>query len=178
MKLICISGKAGAGKDTVGCMIADYLCFNGHTAGVIHNADLVKMICTTLFGWNGIKDEAGRKLLQEVGTDIVRAQDPDYWVRSVYDIVNLFQEKFEYIVIPDCRFPNEIEYHRDRGLYALSVRVEREDITQYSPERLSHISETAMDHYLHDVTIRNNGTLGQLRRDVEAFCDTYFLSKE
>ena len=78
--VICISGKAGAGKDTVATMAKDMLVDRGERTLVVHYADLLKFICRTFFGWNGAKDAEGRTLLQTVGTDIIRFQKPDYWV--------------------------------------------------------------------------------------------------
>ena len=57
MKIIVISGKAGAGKDTLGEIIRDKLEALDKTVLITHYADLVKYMCKQFFGWDGVKDE-------------------------------------------------------------------------------------------------------------------------
>ena len=71
MKVICISGKAQHGKDTSALMVKEMLEDDGYKVLIAHYGDLVKYICRTFFQWNGEKDEAGRSLLQRIGTDAV-----------------------------------------------------------------------------------------------------------
>ena len=92
MRVICISGQAGAGKDTVGKVIANKLTEQGYTPLITHQADLLKYICTSYFDWDGVKDEAGRSLLQYVGTDVVRKNRPDFWVDFLISMFDLFSE--------------------------------------------------------------------------------------
>ncbi len=110
MKVILISGKAQHGKDTTAGFLMDALKADGYSVLVAHYGDLVKYVCKTFFNWNGEKDEAGRTLLQKVGTDVVRAQCQDYWVSFITDIMEFFPGEWDYVLIPDCRFPNEVNY--------------------------------------------------------------------
>ena len=63
-KVICLSGKAQAGKDTSAEIIRKLLLGYGERVLIIHYADLLKFMCKQLFHWNGEKDERGRHLLQ------------------------------------------------------------------------------------------------------------------
>lgn len=72
MKIISISGKAQSGKDTTAALLKEVLETDGYTVLIAHYADLLKYICKTFFGWNGVKDEAGRQMLQYIGTDSAR----------------------------------------------------------------------------------------------------------
>ena len=101
MRVICISGQAGAGKDTVGQIMKEQLERQGKSVLITHNADLLKYLCRTLFDWDGQKDEAGRSLLQYVGTDVVRKQRPDFWVNFLISIFDLFGDNWDYAIIPD-----------------------------------------------------------------------------
>ena len=109
MKVVCISGKAQHGKDTTAGMMKTALESMGHTVLIAHYGDLVKYVCRTFFGWNGEKDAYGRSLLQKVGTDIVREQRPNYWVDFVKDMLSMFPNEWDFVLIPDSRFPNEID---------------------------------------------------------------------
>lgn len=76
------------------------------------------------FGWDGEKDEKGRTLLQKVG-DAIRAKRPDYWVSFISDIMEFFPGEWDYVLIPDCRFPNEVDYIKNAGFDAVHLRVRR-----------------------------------------------------
>lgn len=128
-------------------------------------ADLLKYICQNFYGWNGVKDDAGRKILQTVGTDIIRAENDLYWVQFIKDMIVFFGDKYDYMIIGDARFPNEIDYFKDgcdvnaiRNLSRVTaVRIERERLTDcnISAENAKHSSETSLDDYKFDLTVVN-----------------------
>lgn len=167
MKIIAISGKAQHGKDTTARILKNELEADGYSVLIAHYGDLVKYICKTFFGWDGNKDEAGRTLLQYVGTDMIRSRDQNYWVRFIGDILTFFKDRWEYVLIPDCRFPNEIEYLREMGLDVSHIRVVREGYdNRLTMEQQNHPSETALDMTVPDLYIHNNGTLDDLRHSI------------
>ena len=79
MKVILISGKAQHGKDTLAGMLKNHLEDKSYRVLIAHYGDLVKYVCEKFFNWDGNKDEAGRTLLQYVGTDVVRKQNENFW---------------------------------------------------------------------------------------------------
>ena len=167
-KVIAISGHAGSGKDTAAKFIHDKLVKDGYRVLVTHFADLLKYICTKFFGWNGIKDEQGRQLLQYIGTDMVRNQYPDYWVDFIAKIIDMFGSKWDYVLIPDTRFPNEVFGLRDRGIETVHVRVERNDfVSTLTESQQKHRSETALDGVEPDFIIQNEGTLDELYNEID-----------
>ena len=163
MKVICISGKARHGKDCTANFLKPELEARGKRVLIAHFGDLVKFICKTYFDWDGQKDERGRHILQYVGTDIIRAQRPDYWVDFVADMLAFFGDKWDYVLIPDSRFPNEIEKFSERGFDSISLRVIRDNFeSPLTEEQQNHISETALDNYSFDYVIHNSSTLDAL----------------
>lgn len=170
MKVICISGHAQHGKDTAAEIMRKMLWGFGRSVLIIHNADLLKYMCRQFFRWDGNKDEHGRELLQRVGTDIVRAQRPDYWVGFIADVLELFHDKWDYVLIPDCRFPNEIDVLSSRGFNVIHVRVVRDNFDNGLTEaQKAHPSETAMDAVAPDVVIDNSGSIVDLTREIIGF---------
>lgn len=172
MKIICFSGKAGSGKDTAARLMRNYLWGNGQRVLILHYADLLKFMCKQLFNWDGKKDERGRRLLQYVGTDVVRKKNPDLWVRFIEWELELFPDRWDYVIIPDCRFPNELTILVEDGFDVKHVRVQREDceggLTQ---EQKEHASETALDGVIADYTLENNGTIADLMREILKMMD-------
>lgn len=164
MNVICISGKAQHGKDTSANLLREELEAQGKSVLVAHYADLLKYLCRSFFHWNGEKDDTGRRLLQYVGTDIVRKKRPDFWVGFLVDVLTLFPDEWDYVLIPDCRFPNEIEAMRNAGFDVTHLRIVRPNFeSPLSEEQQKHPSETALDGYPADRTILNNGTIQDLR---------------
>lgn len=164
MKVILISGKAGHGKDTTADFLKSALEADGNSVLVTHYADLLKYICKAFFGWDGVKDEQGRSILQRVGTDVIRAQRPDYWVDFITDVLELFRGEWDYVLIPDCRFPNEVDRIRRAGFDTVLLRVLRENFeSPLTPEQQAHPSETALDDVEPDYCIHNDGSLEHLR---------------
>lgn len=167
MRVICISGHAGAGKDTLAGVIKDKLVQEGYSVLITHNADLLKHICASFFDWDGNKDEAGRSLLQYVGTDVVRKKRPDFWVDHLISMFDLFGDNWDAAIIPDCRFPNEVDRLKDAGYKVTHIRVERDFESSLTADQLCHPSETAMDSVTPDYTIYNNGTIDDLYDSIE-----------
>lgn len=167
MKVIAISGKAQHGKDTTASFLKSMLEADGHKVLIAHYADLLKYICRQFFGWNGQKDEAGRHVLQYVGTDIIRKKKPNFWVDFLTSMIELFPDEWDYILIPDCRFPNEIEQLKNAGVDMIHLRIVRENFkSPLSAEQQQHPSETALDHVEPDYYIKNSGSLQDLQETI------------
>lgn len=173
MKVICISGKAQNGKDTTAKILEEKLTDNGNKVLIAHFGDLLKYICKTFFGWDGKKDEKGRTLLQYVGTDKIRAKSPDYWVNFIVSILDIFRDEWDYVLLPDCRFPNEYEIFEHYNMDVVLLRVIRPNFTSpLTPAQQKHPSEIALDDYHYDATIINDGTLEDLKGAVDKFVAT------
>lgn len=170
MKVICISGKAQNGKDTTAGILKEMLEADGYKVLIAHYGDLVKYVCRTFFGWDGNKDEKGRHILQYVGTDVIRAQNESYWVDFVTGILKMFRNEWDYVLIPDCRFPNELDCMKNAGFDATHIRVVRQNfVSPLTPEQQAHPSETALDGVKPDTYILNNGTIDDLRAALSAW---------
>lgn len=167
IKIIVISGKAQHGKDTTAIYLKEQLEDNGERVLITHYGDLVKYVCKTFFGWDGEKDEAGRRILQYVGTDVIRAEFPDYWVNFISEILKLFPNEWDYVLIPDCRFPNEVEKLIADGHDVFHIRVVRPYFqSPLTAEQQNHPSETALDDCVADYVIHSDGELCDLRERV------------
>lgn len=103
MIIVISSRLPQQGKDTA----VEYLRKQYGTVRVAF-ADKLKELCKA-GGWNGEKDEAGRKLLIDIGTSF-RKYNENTWVDlAICDIKKLIKEGHS-VAISDCRFLNEIEH--------------------------------------------------------------------
>lgn len=175
MKVCCISAKAQHGKDTAAKLIKSYLESKGNRVLITHYADLIKFICTNYFNWDGNKDEKGRSLLQHVGTDVVFNRKPSYWVDFVADVLEFFKNEWDFVIIPDCRYP--IEYTRMADRFDSTIlRVERPLFDNGLTEaQKTHASETVMDSYTFDAVVLNDSGLEEFKEKLIRFTDNYLL---
>lgn len=108
-----------------------------------------------------------RWALQYFGTDVRRAEDPDYWVRlAVRNCVSAIQEGRS-VYFTDCRFPNEVEAAAALGLYTVRLEISPEEQERrlrsrdglgFDSSAASHPSETALDAYKNfDLIVNNHG---------------------
>lgn len=180
MKIILISGKAMSAKDTTASIMKSQLESIGKKVLICHYADLLKYICRTFFDWDGQKDDKGRSILQYVGTDNIRKKQENYWVKFIADFLNMFYNDWDYVLIPDTRFPNEVTYMRDKFKSSVyTVRVERPNfISPLTEEQQKHPSECALDGYGMDVLITNGGTLQDLELKVKHYIEMVLKEKE
>lgn len=101
-----------------------------------------------------------RRLLQVLGTDCVRAEQEDFWIRAAFKQIEDFNGNY---VFDDCRFPNEAEM-----------------ILSLSPEGLwninrpgfeavnGHISEQHAGNMGETLFLTNDRTVEMLYTDVDA----------
>lgn len=177
MNVVCITGKAGHGKDTYAGYLKEALEKRGQRVLTAHYADLVKYVCRTFLGWNGEKDEYGRSLLQRVGTDVFRKKNPDYWVDFIMDVLEAFNGEWDYVLIPDTRFPNEVAVPKERGFETTLVRVTRRGMeSALTDEQKKHPSECSMDGVPADIEVYNDWELEDLKAAAEGAAERYFLS--
>lgn len=175
MRVLCISAKAQHGKDTAADIIKEYLESKGNKVLITHYADLVKFVCTNFFNWDGEKDEKGRTLLQYVGTDVVSSQQPSYWVDFIISILKFFENEWDYVLIPDCRYP--VEAARMIETFDTKVlRVERPNFDNgLTLKQKWHPSEISMDDYSFDDIIYNDSDLESFKEQLIWFTDTFLL---
>lgn len=125
--------------------------------GELHPYRLSEVVQT--LGWERAKDEVPevRRILQALGTDAIRTIDADFWVRSGVAAIQaeLGAPSEASVVVTDVRFPNEADAIRDSG--GILVRIVRPG---YDGD--GHATETALDDYVPDILVNNDGTLDQL----------------
>ena len=168
MRVITVSGKAESGKDTFALILKSILEKEGKTVLIFHYADLLKFYCKQYFGWNGEKDDAGRTLLQRIGTDIVRSRDEDFWVKQAVNFMDVFGCDFDYILIPDTRFRNEVETMKEM-FESTAIYIERINyVSSLTEEQKSHPSENILSKRDCDYCVVNDA-LGEFERHIDLF---------
>jgi hypothetical protein len=173
--IIGLSGYAQSGKDST----AELLCLNyGYTrlafadpmrqALMIINPklDSITRVSDLVedYGWDvAKKNPEVRRLLQVLGTDFGRKMlGDDVWINIALSGI----KSEDKIVISDVRYPNEAQAIKNLG--GTVWRINRHNHSAVN----GHTSEHAMDNYMFNHVIYNDGTLDDLSDEV------FMLAKE
>lgn len=171
LQIILISGKAQNGKSETAKILKRKLELKNKKVLITAFGNLVKFSCNKFFGTTYEKTKENRSTWQRVGTDIVRKQNENFWVDLVISFILLFEKeaKWDYVIIDDCRFTNELE--RFSGFDTINLRINRLNFqSPLTSEQQNHISETKLDNYEHfDYIINAESGLDNLEREVDMF---------
>ena len=146
--VVTFSGKAQHGKDLSLQILKNELEKYGKRVLNINYSNYLKYLASQHFGWDGNKDEKGRTLLQWLGTEKIRNRFPDFWVDAVMSTVMVFEDDYDYVLIGDCRFPNEITKWIQQGYTVVSIHVERLNFeNDLTDSQRKHSSENALEYF-------------------------------
>jgi hypothetical protein len=154
MHVIGITGIMYAGKTTVGKMLS--LKVYGHESHIFPFGASLKRRAYEL-GWDGVKDEKGRRLLQLLGTEICRqCIDPNYWVVAWQNdnLHYIRDRKLDWVFIDDVRFLNEAKMVKDMGGHMIRI-IPRGDYKADTTGIIGHPSEEEQQNIEVDFTINN-----------------------
>lgn len=178
-KIFLFSGKAEHGKTAAGDIFQTYLEERGHKVLRTCFAEYLKFVARKHFGWDGEKNEKGRKILQYVGTDVARKNNPKVWAVVASNLIYALSSAYDYAIIDDLRFLNEIEAFHHGTVSCMPIRVVRynKDGSIYenslTEEQRKHESETQLDDYPFGIYISSFSGLENLKKailpSIEAF---------
>lgn len=104
--VVAILGPAFSGKSTVARKLAAEVDGAGKTAKVIPMAERLKELARSM-GWDGKKDDRGRKLLQNMGTEVGRAYNPFMWANA-WTMRMIGKNETACIICDDVRYEEEL----------------------------------------------------------------------
>ena len=158
-KIIIISGKASSGKS----LSANIIKENTNNTILLAYADYLKMYAKNISGWDGSEDTKPRELLQQLGVELIKNNiNENMLINRIIEDIKVYSYFYDYIVITDARFPNEIESIKKEFDNVISVRINR-NIYSLDKKYQNHSTETGMDEYNnYDYVIDNNSDLKAL----------------
>lgn len=186
MNIVLVS-EAGGGKD----FLADYAINNyGYTryAFADHVRSVAKMWFPDLYGDGKNKNRA---LLQAIGTQF-RAIDEDVWIKLMFKDIDeeaairkRYKEAQEFIVITDCRMPNEYKALKERGFEFIRIQVDADVRKQrlldrgdkFTDDDLKHHTESFYAQFECDFTIHNNTTQKEAYQQLDSILESLMTMK-
>lgn len=169
--IINLSGSARHGKGESCNIIERKLNAIDKKCLQINYADYLKFIHAMYLG--GSKDKMfehtpeNRTGWQLLGTEKVRDKDPDFWVDTVIRLMNVIGDDFDYILISDCRFPNEYYRWIEEGYRIISIHSKRLNFDNgLTEEQKNHRSETSLKDFNFDIYLEAEN-LKQLENEID-----------
>jgi dephospho-CoA kinase len=173
---IALCGRLRSGKDTA----ANHLYIR-HSFNRVAFGDALKKNAHATFPWI-YEFNKPRALYQQFG-QLMRQIDPDVWIKhaeravkgAIDYNVNTGAEKVG-VVITDLRQPNEYEWARANGFSIIRVTAPDEDRLwraklagdDFNEADLEHETESHIDGFAVDAEIVNDGSVDELKEQVDA----------
>lgn len=159
MNIFVLNGMARAGKDTFVSYVGKYI-----NAVHISIVDKVKETAKQI-GWNGEKDEKGRKLLSDIKLMTDAYDDRNYeYVRS--HILEFINDNTKEALFIDMREQKDIQRVKDE-FNIKSVFVKNNNVKNIT----SNIADANVFNIEYDIIIDNSGTLTELEEIAKDFID-------
>ena len=173
-QILLLSGYAESGKTSVANILKKRFEIENKKVLLVNFADYLKFVSQKYLGWNGIKDENGRAILQFVGTDLVRKKQPDFWANTVARLVYVLSDNFDYFIADDARFVEEMECFKNQKASLVTIKIVRLNYENSLTEKQkSHPSETSLDNFVFDYVIESESGLDNLEKEVDKFLIQY-----
>lgn len=153
-KYIIINGSGSSGKDEFikQCKLFDEDIEN------ISTIDFIKSIAKYA-GWDGKKDERGRRLLSDVKDALIRYDNLP--LKNIVDSTKMFDNKTVFI---HCREPSEIDKIKN-ALSAKTLLIKNDNVKEITTNH----ADRDVELYHYDYVINNSGTLGDLIISAQVF---------
>jgi len=159
--LVGICGRIESGKSTTANILKDLI----PNSGIIPLAGELKRLAR-LVGWDGKKDDRGRRLLQVLGNDVIRdCVDEDYFIKAHRKYC--IEAGVNTIIVDDVRYPNEYDYIKSQGVLL--------KVDNGKPNIFQHASEQYWPSFKQDFLIKNTGTVEELQKRLKEIVDGSFL---
>ncbi len=170
-----ISGRARNGKGLVSKIIKEEYERRGFRTCEIQIMRTLKGYLKDYFGWDGKEETKPRKMLQKIGTEIIREEmkKPYFHIDHLTDDIMVLSNFFDIFLVNDIRLPLEIETIKERFPNVISINVTREGyISPLKTSEQVHITELALNNYQKfDYEIINR-SLNQLTSDIIKIIDS------
>lgn len=158
--IILIAGRARSGKSTLAKYLQNEYTKSNKKVIISPYTKYLKNYIEEVTEQQITEDNKPRDLLQQISSKIIKGElkDYDFFIRRQIEDIEVYSYFADIILIPDVRFPEEIERIKHKFSDVISVGIMRQGYTSdLTPEQQKDITETALDNYHdYDFKINNN----------------------
>ena len=176
--IVLIGGKARSGKSTVGSYFKDVFEDRGGKVIFSPYTKYLKQYIKEVTGEEVVEENKPRDLLQKLSSELIKKTlgYEDLFIRRQIEDISIYSYFFDYIIIPDVRFPEEIERIKSQFPHVISIGVVREDYqSDLTEEQQNDITEVSLDGYQGFDYIISNHSYTDLKEEVLRIVKESFL---
>lgn len=167
--IVIVNGYQNSGKTEFEKFVGEY-----KPTMIRSSIDCVKEFAIKYFGWDGNeenKTDEIRLLLQQLKVMLV--SEFDYIFKDVLKTINKFYNTDDIFLMIDVREPKEIERFKS-SFGAVTVFIERDECKN----TIINPADVDVENYQYDYTIKNNGTLEDLKFHTKWIVDLIIEKRE
>ena len=172
MIIIALHGPMGSGKSTFSNELKEVFESHGRDVAILPFAKPLKDMASSI-GWDGKKDEKGRKLLQLLGTEVCRnCISKSYWTDKWLNTAAMLD--VDVVICDDLRFKSEYDMLADLAGHKVALckiygRGYNKGFWHWlrSTVGLLHSSEKQMPNYLFNWHLDNSRDMSKMRQYAE-----------
>ena len=149
--IICVCGKARSGKNTVCNFMYSNFQKKGYKTILSPYTKYLKKYINEISGWQESDDNnKPRELLQDISSQLIKKKlgYTNFFIERQIQDINIYSYFFDIIIIPDVRFPNEIEELRKNFKRVIAIGIERPNFDNGLTEtQKNDATETSLNNY-------------------------------
>ena len=165
--IILIAGKSGSGKTTIANYLKKLFEEEGKKVILSPYTKYLKKYIEEITGEAISEENKPRELLQKISSDLIKEKlgKNNFFIDRQIEDIEIYSYFSDIIIIPDVRFPNEIEVIQEKFNNVFSIGIIRENYqTNLTKEQQKDITETSLDNYQkYDYLIENNNNTNLLK---------------
>lgn len=157
--IFCICGKAQSGKGLVAKYIEKEYKKNNYKVIISPYTKYLKQYISEITGKKIDDNNKPRDLLQQISSILIKGQlkNENFFINRQIEDLDFYSYFFDIIIIPDVRFPKEIEKLKERYKNVISIGIKRINYEScLTPIQKKDITEISLDNYKdYDYTLFN-----------------------
>ena len=173
MRVFCISGVPGSGKEEVAETMRRILWGYGCSVLILHLRDLPEFICKQVFHWDGKPGTRGQRLYAHT-VDSMREYDPEYFRSYITTLLRVYGDHFDYVFITDMDSVSDVAPLYAEGFHIRRILVERPGYFSQQPDDETPAASMLSDNAsLPDYVIHNDDGGAKLTQSCLEILDPY-----
>ena len=167
--IFCVCGKAGSGKSLVGKYIQEEYIKKNKKVIISPYTKYLKKYIEEITGKKITEKNKPRTLLQKLSSKLIKEKlgYKNLFINRQIEDISIYKYFFDVIIIPDVRFPNEIENLKDKFKNVISICVKRKNYDNgLTKQEKNDITETSLNNYHNFDYILDNQGNKTLKNDI------------